>query len=402
MSQPALVHDHDARHTSVPSLRGLHVLAGGWATDPRPTTPFRPSRTEPGRRIRALVEALAADGTAQTVVTAGPRPAGPVPDRPIHVVTVPARGHDLPVVRTVSAAMALAGAADIVHLHVTGRESLVALATLATTVPRPLVVHLHGSHAVPLRTGGTASWRGRVVDATFEGRILAAAAAVVVPSPRLAEVAHAAGATHVAVVPPAVLPVTSAGDVPLPGLGAGRRIVSVGPLTARRRPAALVRALALQPPDTHLLLLGSGPRRLEVDQEVRHLGLGGRVHVLPTLSWQVVTDHVAHADVVATAALSGEDTTATLLAMAAGRPTVGTAVEGLPAIVSSGVDGLLVPPGDDEALAAGVRSILTDRDRAAALGASAARRVAAADWLRHAAGVRALAAPAVVTRVGDR
>ena len=113
-----------------------------------------------------------------------------------------------------------------------------------------------------------------------------------------------------------------------------------------------------------------------------------------------MADHLAHADAVATAALSGEDTTVTLLAMGLGRPTVGTAVEGLPAIVSDGVDGRLVPPGDDDGLAGALRDVLTDRDRAASLGASARRRVAAADWVRHAARVRALATEVTPQLVG--
>lgn len=133
---------------------------------------------------------------------------------------------------------------------------------------------------------------------------------------------------------------------------------------------------------------------------MRRLGLAGRVHVLPTVSWQVVTDHLAHADVVATAALSGEDPTVTLLAMALGRPTVSTTVEGLPATVSDGVDGRLVAPGDDEALAGAIRDVLTDGERAADLGASARRRAAAADWVRHAARVRTLVADVLPRRVG--
>lgn len=91
----------------------------------------------------------------------------------------------------------------------------------------------------------------------------------------------ASRAGPVTVVPPAVLPVGRPSDArPLPALASGRRIVSVGPLTARRRPEALVRALDRHPPDTHLVLLGEGPRRLEVDREVRRLGLDGRVHVV--------------------------------------------------------------------------------------------------------------------------
>lgn len=389
-------HSMDTRGAR-PAQRGLHLGIELWSPCPAGASPFRPTRSEPGRRVRALVEALVTAGHPQTVVTTAPGrgPRALDDSRGARVLAIPSRaGHALPLARTLSRVATLAGSADVVHLHLFDRQALstmAAVARLAAARGRAVVVHLHGSRAVPLRTGGAGSVRSRLVDAALEASVLRWADAVIVPSTRLGEVARAAGARHVSVVPPAVLPVVRPSTTrPLEQLAPGRRVVSVGPLTARRRPEALVRALELQPPDTHLLLLGTGPRRLEVDREVRRLGLDGRVHVLPTLTWQVVTDHLARADVVTTAALSGEDPTAVLLAMSLGIPVVATAVEGLPALVSDGVDGRLVPANDDEALAGALRDVLADRDRAATLGASAARRAAAGGWSAHAARVLAV------------
>lgn len=346
--------------------------------------------------MRALVEALAEAGHPQTVLTTLPGRTRRVSgmDHGARVLTIPTRqGHPLPLARTLSAVATLAGSADVVHLHLFDHQALTAMAAVARVAASPrrsVVIHLHGSRAVPLRTGGEASVRSRLVDATLEAATLRSAHVVVTPSSRLAEVAEAAGARRVAVVPPAAFPVTGARAArPLDHVATGRRIVSVGPLTARRRPEALVHALAMQPPDTHLVLLGTGPQRVAVDRATHELGLADRVHVVPTLTWQVVTDHLAHADVVAVAALSGEDPSAVLQAMTLGRPVVCTTVESLPALVSDEVDGRLVPPGDDEALAGALRDVLTDRDRAVSLGASAARRVAAAGWAATAARVRA-------------
>lgn len=394
MTDALLVHDRLDETTCSAPQRGLHVGPALWDRAPLPAAHFRPARTEPGRRVRALVDALAAAGDPQTVLTTLVRPGGrsATSTSDVRVLAVPARTvRDLPLARLVSRAMSLAGTVDVVHLHLLDAAPPITPATIAGAVARGrgLVVHLHGSRAMPIRTAARASWRGRLVDALLEGRLLAAADAVIVPSPRMAEVAEAAGARTVAVVPPAVLPVAPPSRA-RPGTAPAdaRWVVSVGPLTARRRPEALVAALALQPPGTHLLLLGTGPRRLEVDRTAQRLGLTNRVHVVPTVSWQVVTDHVAHADVTTTAALSGEDPTAVLMAMAAGRPTVATAVEALPALVSHGVDGLLVTPGDDEALAGALRSVLTDTERAIEMGTSARRRSHAADWQRAAARVR--------------
>jgi len=51
-----------------------------------------------------------------------------------------------------------------------------------------------------------------------------------------------------------------------------------------------------------------------------------------------------------------------------GTPVVATRVGGIPEIVDDGIDGVLVPPADSEALATVVVGLLTDRDRRAAMG----------------------------------
>ena len=67
---------------------------------------------------------------------------------------------------------------------------------------------------------------------------------------------------------------------------------------------------------------------------------------------------------------------ALLEAMAAGVPVVASAVPGNRQVVRDGVDGLLVPPEDPEALAAGIVRVLTDRAMAARLAATARISVA--------------------------
>jgi len=64
-----------------------------------------------------------------------------------------------------------------------------------------------------------------------------------------------------------------------------------------------------------------------------------------------------------------------LEAMASGVPAVTTAVGGNPEIVEEGVTGLLAPRGDDESLARALVEILSDRERAGAMGAAGRARV---------------------------
>lgn len=67
---------------------------------------------------------------------------------------------------------------------------------------------------------------------------------------------------------------------------------------------------------------------------------------------------------------------AVLEGMAHGRPVVGSTVGGIPEMVRDGCEGLLVPPGDERALASALRRLVEDADLRASLGANARRRVA--------------------------
>jgi len=65
--------------------------------------------------------------------------------------------------------------------------------------------------------------------------------------------------------------------------------------------------------------------------------------------------------------------------VAAGVPVVATTVGGIPEQVSDGIEALLVPPGDDRALADACRRILADRAFGAWLVAAATDRLHQAD-----------------------
>lgn len=72
-------------------------------------------------------------------------------------------------------------------------------------------------------------------------------------------------------------------------------------------------------------------------------------------------------------------------AMACGLPCVGTTVEAVPEIIQHHETGLLVPPRDDEALAAALCSLLEDPSRAQAFGRAGRARVESRFRWSHAA-----------------
>jgi glycosyltransferase involved in cell wall biosynthesis len=61
--------------------------------------------------------------------------------------------------------------------------------------------------------------------------------------------------------------------------------------------------------------------------------------------------------------------------MAVGVPVVATPVGGVPEVIRDGVEGLLVPPGAVDALAAALARILDDRSLAESLGREAKNRI---------------------------
>jgi glycosyltransferase involved in cell wall biosynthesis len=69
--------------------------------------------------------------------------------------------------------------------------------------------------------------------------------------------------------------------------------------------------------------------------------------------------------------------------MARGVPVIGSRVGGIPEMIEDGVTGILVPPGDEPALATALADLLGDRPRALAFGAAGRQRVTEHFARRH-------------------
>ncbi len=94
--------------------------------------------------------------------------------------------------------------------------------------------------------------------------------------------------------------------------------------------------------------------------------------------WQTpdrIRDFYAQADVFALASFAEGIPVVLMEAMAMEIPCVATWITGIPELIRNEVDGLLVPPGNDEALASAVARLMDDQDLRLRLGKSARRRV---------------------------
>jgi glycogen synthase len=88
----------------------------------------------------------------------------------------------------------------------------------------------------------------------------------------------------------------------------------------------------------------------------------------------------AHADLLVLPSLYEELGTVLLEAMQAALPIVASRTGGIPDVIEDGVNGLLVPPGDPEALARAIDRLLADRALAYRLSEGAQERAKDYDW----------------------
>lgn len=114
-----------------------------------------------------------------------------------------------------------------------------------------------------------------------------------------------------------------------------------------------------------LALAGEGPERPALERQAARLGIDVRF-----LGARTDVPHLlARADVVALPSLHEGMSNAVMEAMAAGRPVVASDVGGTAELLRD--RGVLVPPADPGALAAGLERVLTDRSFAERLGEDA-------------------------------
>jgi glycosyltransferase involved in cell wall biosynthesis len=134
-------------------------------------------------------------------------------------------------------------------------------------------------------------------------------------------------------------------------------------------------ALRAQVPTLRIECAGDGDLG-KVQRYAQALNLGARVTLRGWLARGDGEDLLARAAVFALPSYAEGLPMSLLEAMAAGCPVVATPVGGIPDLVTHDVNGLLVPPGNPQALADALQRILRDRALAARLGNAARQTIA--------------------------
>jgi len=342
-----------------------------------------PDAGGPASHAPALADFLAERGHAVEVVTT----ADSEPERRSYPVTWVSRRSPL---RHVRAALLVRGAArraDVVYA-----TSMVRRAAIGSRLARrPLVVKLvsdevferaarSGRYVGTLdefqRVGG--GLRTRFLRMTRTAA-LRGALRVFCPSAYLRDVALRWGIDpeRLSVLPnpaPKIPPMPSRKELRAELGLSDHALVFAGRLGPQKALGVALQAL-VDLPDTTLTVAGDGPERSALETRARELGLDGRVSFLGSVSREQVLRLFRAADASVLPSAWENFPHTVVEALAVGCPVIATAVGGVPEVVRDGENGLLVAPGDPDALAGAIARFFADDGLRARLRDAAPRSV---------------------------
>jgi len=163
-----------------------------------------------------------------------------------------------------------------------------------------------------------------------------------------------------------------------------RLVLCVGNLLAEKGQHLLVEALARMESGAdapHVVLIGSDQSPLQafrrrLERLIAQHGLGNRIHLLGAVDQDLLPQWYRAADLLVLPTFREGGPNVVREALACGTPVVASRVGGVPELVTAEERGVLVAPGDIDALAQGVHAALQRTWDRPAIAASAAGR----DW----------------------
>lgn len=165
---------------------------------------------------------------------------------------------------------------------------------------------------------------------------------------------------------------------PRPDAAEPFKILCVGRLAAAKAHHILLAAIArlvATGRKVELTIVGDGPERKSLEQAIVERRLNGAVRLAGPCNHDRVIDFYGRTDAFALASFAEGVPVVLMEAMAMKVPCVATWIAGVPELIRDGIDGLLAPPADPEALAAALARLMDDPALRERLGDSARRRV---------------------------
>jgi phosphatidylinositol alpha-mannosyltransferase len=132
---------------------------------------------------------------------------------------------------------------------------------------------------------------------------------------------------------------------------------------------------------SRLTIVGADPE--EISRRVADPDLMSHIDVLGKVSDSVLWRQLGEADILCAPSLAGESFGMVLIeAMAAGTPVIASAIAGYSDVVTNGVDGILVPPADPQALGEELQLLAHEPERLVAMGEAGRRSAERYAWPR--------------------
>lgn len=265
---------------------------------------------------------------------------------------------------------AMARAADIIYA--TGLYHRSAVAGLIARVPVVLKLVNDPAYERARNSGlfagtleefqSSSASRGIALLKRLRGAMLARARGIIVPSSYLAEIVRGWGVpdAKITVIPnPAPAePERTPREELRRALGLeGPSIVFAGRFVLQKNLPMVIEAVRKLEGVT-LWLVGDGPERSRVVEEIAARDLGDRVRICPSVPRREALRWMRAADVTVLPSSWENYPHAAVESLTVGTPVVATSVGGVPEIVEHGTSGLLVAPNDAEGLAAALRQAL--------------------------------------------
>lgn len=166
--------------------------------------------------------------------------------------------------------------------------------------------------------------------------------------------------------------------------GDGRpTVLFVGRMDPRKGLKYLLKALprlVARVPQARLVVVGNGLLR-RYYQSYLPAALRDRVHYVGFVPGEVLPRYYRTADVFCAPSTSGESFGIVLLeAMASGTAVVASDITGYNSVIANGVEGLLVPPRDPDALADALAALLLDKKRRTQMGVAGREKAESFAW----------------------
>jgi colanic acid/amylovoran biosynthesis glycosyltransferase len=158
----------------------------------------------------------------------------------------------------------------------------------------------------------------------------------------------------------------------------GFEIISVGRLVPAKGQQVLIAAvdrLVKAGRDLRLRIVGSGPDRESLEREVARRALGHHVIFEGAVNQDHIRELYGEADAFVLASFAEGIPVVLMEAMAMEIACIATAVAGIPELIRNRLDGLLVAPSDERALAAAIDDLIKDPAMRRRLGAAGRSRV---------------------------